>query len=63
LPDYPRPDNIGDETGGLEAGLLELMTRRPAWWADAACREAPADICWFPENAGPDAPSSACALS
>jgi WhiB family redox-sensing transcriptional regulator len=43
-------DNIGDETGGLEAELLELMTRRPSWWADAACREAPEHITWFPSK-------------
>jgi hypothetical protein len=31
------------------AELLELVTRRPSWWADAACKEAPLDITWFPE--------------
>jgi hypothetical protein len=26
------------------------MTRRPAWWSDAACRAAPVSITWFPER-------------
>lgn len=29
------------------ATLLELLAARPAWHADAACREAPAEVTWF----------------
>ncbi len=41
---------------GVEAvSLLDLLTARPAWHADAACREHP-DLSWHPElgeSAGP----------
>jgi hypothetical protein len=32
---------------------LDIIERsRPAWWADAACRWAPAEITWFPTGSG-----------
>jgi WhiB family redox-sensing transcriptional regulator len=30
--------------------LLDLLEARPAWMADAACREAPTGVSWFPER-------------
>jgi WhiB family redox-sensing transcriptional regulator len=38
----------GDEANDGPGALLELLEQRPAWWADAACRTAPANITWFP---------------
>jgi WhiB family redox-sensing transcriptional regulator len=32
------------------AVTLELLARRPEWHDQAACRTAPPDITWFPEN-------------
>ena len=38
----------GDEVGD-EGFLLELAARgNPAWHRDAACKEAPAEVSWFP---------------
>lgn len=30
--------------------LLDELLRRPGWHADAACREAPAEVSFFPER-------------
>jgi WhiB family redox-sensing transcriptional regulator len=62
LPDHIRPEFATDEIGGLEAELLELMTRRPAWWADAACRAAPAHVSWFPDRESGPAAEAAKAI-
>lgn len=40
---------FGDECSEI-GDLLELIARRPAWHADAACREAPPEVSWFPER-------------
>lgn len=37
------------------ASLLE--SSRPSWHADAACKEAPDDITWFPERGQPSGPA------
>ncbi len=37
---------LSDEVSDV-ADLLDLVTARPAWQADAACREHP-EITWFP---------------
>ncbi len=39
----------GDEWSEV-GDLLELVQRRPAWHADAACREAPPEVSWFIER-------------
>jgi WhiB family redox-sensing transcriptional regulator len=47
MPDLARPGlTVGDELGDVGA-LLELLTSRPAWHADAACKEH-AEVSWFP---------------
>jgi hypothetical protein len=45
----------------LDVGdLLELLsTGRPAWHADAACREAPAAVSWFIERGQDPRPAKA----
>lgn len=48
MPNLVRPDLITDEVSEWGA-LLELVHRRPGWHADAACKEAPAGVWWFPE--------------
>lgn len=41
--------------------LLELFLRRPAWMADAACREHP-EVSWFPDRGqSNDAAKEICA--
>lgn len=57
-----RPDGtIGAEgvtrTGGL-AHLLDVLHRRPAWHADAACKEHP-EVTWFPARGERSAPAKA----
>ena len=49
MPDLVTAHSVyGDEWS--DAGvLLELLTTRPSWWRDAACRKAPPDVTWFPE--------------
>jgi WhiB family redox-sensing transcriptional regulator len=44
-PGFGYSDEISD-TGDL----LELLARRPAWHADAACKEAPREVSWFPNH-------------
>ena len=41
----------GDEISGV-GELLELLTARPAWHADAACREPHPDADWYAESSG-----------
>lgn len=50
-----RPEQASDEVSDV-AEMLEVLTRRPYWHADAACKEAPREVTWFPEqreSAGP----------
>jgi hypothetical protein len=49
---------FGDEVSDV-GDLLELLTRRPAWHADAACREAPAGVSWFIERGQHPGPAKA----
>ncbi len=49
---------FGDECSEI-GDLLELIRRRPPWHADAACREAPADVSWFIERGGDPGPARA----
>lgn len=46
--DHVRPQHLTDEQTE-DAALLDMIARhRPAWQADALCREYP-EISWFPE--------------
>lgn len=49
MPSEWRAGSWSDELGAA-GELLELVTARPAWWADAACRTAPPGVTWFPER-------------
>jgi len=50
-----------DGTRSLE-NLWELLDTRPAWQGLAACRDAPAEVTWFPENGkGAEAAKRVCA--
>ena len=60
MPDVVSAQSVfGDEW--TDAGdLLELLAaRRPAWHADAACREAPASVSWFIERGQDPRPAKA----
>lgn len=37
----------GDDECSEIGGLFDLVTARPAWHADALCKEAPAEVTWF----------------
>jgi WhiB family redox-sensing transcriptional regulator len=39
--------------------LLDLVRARPAFHADAACREAPPEVTWFPERGQSSGPAKA----
>lgn len=39
----------GDDDTGIYSDIYVLM-ERPGWWADAACRTAPADVNFFPSK-------------
>ena len=48
MADLIRPEDITDEVSDY-SHLLDLITGwRPAWHADAACKEAPVEVSWFP---------------
>ncbi|MDQ1367726.1 MAG: Transcription factor WhiB, partial [Acidimicrobiaceae bacterium] len=54
-PGFGYSDEISD-TGDL----LELLARRPAWHADAACKEAPREVSWFPNHGETEAICAGC---
>ena len=64
VPSTPMPELVsacstfGDECSEI-GDLLELIRRRPAWHADAACREAPAEVSWFIERGEDPRPAKA----
>jgi len=43
--------SFGDECSEVGA-LFELMSRRPDWYAAAACVTAPSWVSWFPQAGG-----------
>ncbi len=49
---------FGDEWSEI-GDLLELIRRRPAWHADAACREAPPEVSWFIDRGEDPGPAKA----
>ncbi len=52
--DLARAGQLGDEMSDI-GGVFDLMSARPAWQADAACREHP-ELTWFPargQDCGP----------
>lgn len=52
MPDVVGASSVyGDKVSDI-GYLLELIQSRPAWHAAAACREAPAEVTWFPEMGG-----------
>ncbi len=50
MPDLVSASSVtGDEWSDI-GELFDLLRRRPAFHADAACREAPAAVPWFIER-------------
>lgn len=50
MPDLASASSVtGDEWTDI-GELVALVRRRPAFHADAACREAPPEVSWFPER-------------
>ena len=50
MPDLVRGDNLNDELSDI-GDLFDLLRRgSPAWHKDAACKEAPPEVSWFPAH-------------
>lgn len=47
---HQRLESASDEVGGGLGDLFDLL-QPPAWHRDAACKEAPPEITWFPAHA------------
>lgn len=59
MPDLVSASSVtGDEWSDI-GELFDLLRRRPAFHADAACREAPPDVSWFIERGGDPASAKA----
>ncbi|MGI8753393.1 MAG: WhiB family transcriptional regulator, partial [Acidimicrobiales bacterium] len=59
MPDLVGASSVtGDEWSDI-GGLSDLLRRRPAFHADAACREAPPEVSWFIERGGDPGPAKA----
>ncbi len=64
VPSTPMPELVsacstyGDEWSDI-GELFELLRRRPAFHADAACREAPPEVSWFIQRGGDPGPAKA----
>lgn len=58
MPDVAGHADLSDELSDV-GELFELVTAgRPAWQADALCREHP-EVTWFPERGEPAGPAKA----
>ncbi len=57
------PDQYGSPLRDVEPpdyeDLLDLIQHRPAFHADAACREAPPEVSWFIDRGGDPRPAKA----
>ena len=50
MPDHAGWDNTSDESTDI-FDLLDLIFRsRPSFHADAACKQVPANVIWFPRS-------------
>ncbi|MGI8753591.1 MAG: WhiB family transcriptional regulator [Acidimicrobiales bacterium] len=59
MPDLVSASSVtGDEWSDI-GELFDLVRRRPAFHADAACREAPPEVSWFIERGGDPGPAKA----
>jgi hypothetical protein len=56
--DTPRVAVEGPTPTTPSLELFDLLSP-PPWHADAACKEAPADISWFPDRHRPSVPAKA----
>lgn len=43
----------------VDYGELLRLLEPPSWHADAACKEAPPDVTWFPTKRGSEGPAKA----
>lgn len=63
MPSEVRPGfDYGDEYSDF-GSLLELLTARPAWHADALCHEPHPEVTWFPTKGESPEPAKAICRS